>query len=92
MTVSELQARLNSSVELLNTKHTLLKFLESSQYYDVSTLLSRTAKTDMFEERVVLFKKADQHYQVCTSSLAICRVCTSEALCLCTVLGTSAFS
>eukprot|EP00658_Telonema_sp_P-2_P023578 TRINITY_DN19457_c0_g1_i4.p1 TRINITY_DN19457_c0_g1~~TRINITY_DN19457_c0_g1_i4.p1 ORF type:complete len:329 (-),score=117.30 TRINITY_DN19457_c0_g1_i4:176-1162(-) len=55
------QARMNS--ELLHTKQTLLQFLESSQYYDVSALLSRTAKTDMFEERVVLFKKADQHYQ-----------------------------
>jgi len=60
---SHATARLNSSTELLNTKQTLLKFLETSEYYDVSALLSRTAKTDMFEERVVLFKKADQHYQ-----------------------------
>ena len=52
------------SSELLQTKHTLLAFFEDSQYYDVSALLSRTAKTDMYEERVALFKKANQHYQV----------------------------
>lgn len=61
LSASSSTARLNN--ELLHTKQTLLKFLESSHYYDVSALLSRTAKTDMFEERVVLFKKADQHYQ-----------------------------
>ena len=45
------------------TKQTLLTFLEESDCYDVAALLSRTQSTDMFEERVVLFKKAKQHYQ-----------------------------
>lgn len=53
----------SQSHELSQTKQTLLKFLEDSAYYDVSALLSRTQATDMFEERVVLFKKAKQHYQ-----------------------------
>jgi len=53
----------SQSSELLHTKQTLLTFLEDSEYYDVAALLARTQNTDMFEERVELFKKAKQHYQ-----------------------------